>query len=66
MALENRLLDVLQNIEFGIVDVHRQKPDLVDYDVMESLDALIACYRAESLGHTQKNGSSERASTFGV
>lgn len=54
MALEDRHLDVLQNIEFAIVSVYREQPDLRDLDVMRGLDALIDVYRAEVRGHTPK------------
>ena len=54
MGLEDTHLDVLQNIEFAIVSVNRERSDLVDYDVMRTLDALIDVYRAEARGHTPK------------
>lgn len=54
MGLEDKDLDVLQNIEFAIVSVSRERPGLSDYNVMRALDALISLYRAESRGHTQE------------
>jgi hypothetical protein len=36
--------DVLHNIEFAIIEVHRNLP-LVDYDVMEALEALITWFK---------------------
>ncbi len=54
MGLEDGHMDVLQNIEFAIVSVYRERSDLLDYDVMRALDALIAVYRAEARGHTPK------------
>jgi hypothetical protein len=39
-------LDVLQNIEFGIVEVYRADLALIDLDVKDALDALIRQYRA--------------------
>jgi len=54
MGLEDTHLDVLQNIEFAIVSVYRERRNLLDYDVMRALDALIEVYRAESRGHTPK------------
>jgi len=53
-ALEDEHLDVLQNIEFAIVSVYREKSDLLDLAVMRALDALIDVYRAEARGHTPK------------
>ena len=54
MALEDTHLDVLQNIEFAIASVYRERDDLLDYHVMRALDGLIDVYRAESRGHTPK------------
>jgi len=54
MGFEDKDLDVLQNIEFAIVSVSRERSGLSDYNVMRALDALIGLYRAESRGHTQK------------
>jgi hypothetical protein len=54
MGLEEKNLDILQNIEFAIVSVYEDCPTLLDYRVMTALDALIGAYRAESRGHTQK------------
>jgi hypothetical protein len=51
MALEEEHLDVLQNIEFAIVSVYKEHNDLRDSQVMRSLDALIALYRADARGH---------------
>jgi len=54
MGLEEKNLDILQNIEFAIVSVYEDHPTLLDYRVMGALDALIGAYRAESRGHTHK------------
>ena len=40
-------LDVLQNIEFGIVEVYRADRSLLDIDVKDAIDALIRHYHAE-------------------
>jgi hypothetical protein len=40
-------LDVLQNIEFGIVEAYRADRSLLDVDVKDALDALVRRYRAE-------------------
>jgi len=50
MKVEEEYLDVLQNIEFGIVSVYRQDPALLDYDVLDAIEALTRHYRAEE-GH---------------
>jgi hypothetical protein len=60
MALFDTHMDVLQNIEFAIVEVYHERPLLVDYSVMKALDALIGSYRAESRGHTPKEISLDK------
>jgi hypothetical protein len=40
-------LDVLQNIEFGIIEVYRTNPLLLDIDAKDAIDALIRHYHAE-------------------
>jgi hypothetical protein len=51
MEVEEEHLDILQNIEFGIMAVYRQNPLLVDFDAEAAVSALIARYRAESEHH---------------
>ena len=50
MTFEADYEDVLQNIELGIVQVYRQHPDMVDWDALTGLDALIQFYNAEARG----------------
>lgn len=59
MGLENTHLDVLQNIELGVVNVYRQRPELLDHEVTGALDELIAHYRAVARDHTLKPVSLE-------
>ena len=40
-------LDVLQNIEFGIIQVYRSDPSLIDFDAKDAIDALVRHYHAE-------------------
>ena len=47
MAPNEKNLDVLQNIEFGIVVVYREDPELVDSEVLLALEAVIEHYAAE-------------------
>lgn len=42
---EDEYLDVLQNIEFAIVQVAHRHPELTDYDVEKALNALIQIYK---------------------
>jgi hypothetical protein len=51
---QERYLDVLQNIEFSIVEVHRAHPELLDYDVDAALEALVSRYGAEARGRTPR------------
>jgi hypothetical protein len=49
---EEKYLDVLQNIEFGIVNVYRQQPELTDWDAMDAVEALLRHYTAEARNRT--------------
>ena len=40
-------LDVLQNLEFGIIEVCRADRSLLDVDAKDALDALVRHYQAE-------------------
>ena len=40
-------LDLLQNIEFGIIQVYRADPSLLDVDAKDAIDALARYYHAE-------------------
>lgn len=45
---EDHYMDVLQNIEFGIVTVYRQHTEMTDYDAQKTIETLIREYQAES------------------
>ena len=47
MSFEEEYEDVLQNIEAAIVNVYRQRRNLLDYDVEEALNTLILYYKAQ-------------------
>lgn len=47
MKVEDEYLDVLQNIEFGIISVFRDDSSLLDLDARDAVAALIRHYRAE-------------------
>ncbi len=62
MNVEEQYTDILQNIEFAILSVHREYPLLVDFDVENALNALINRYYAESTQHPPRPVSlNERA-----
>jgi len=47
MKVDDEYLDVLQNIEFGIIRVFRADRSLLDLDAKDAVAALIRHYRAE-------------------
>ncbi|HEU4887914.1 MAG TPA: hypothetical protein VFV49_08515 [Thermoanaerobaculia bacterium] len=44
--------DVLQNIEYAILCVYENAPHLLDFDVIDALDALVRRYVAEETART--------------
>jgi len=54
MGMEEKYLDVLQNMEFAIVSTYRRYPEMTDYEVMRVLEAVIDGYKAETLGRTPR------------
>jgi len=44
-SFEDEYLDVLQNIEFAIVQVAHRHPELTDYEVEKALYALMRMYK---------------------
>ncbi len=51
MTVEEQYPDVLQNIEWAIVSVFRRNPTLLDFDVENAINALMAKYKAEGQNH---------------
>jgi hypothetical protein len=49
-GLEEEYLDVLQNIELGIVKTYRADRNMIDADALDAVDALIRHYGAEENG----------------
>jgi hypothetical protein len=50
---EEQYEDVLQNIEFAIVETYRERPEEIsDWSVESALDALVRAYAAEHSGRT--------------
>jgi hypothetical protein len=52
MNVEEDHLDMLQNMEFGIIQVYQSNPDLIDAEVLAAIDALVRIYGAEAQGKT--------------
>lgn len=44
---EDKYLDVLQNIESGIVSVFRKHPEMTDWDAQNAVEGLVRTYQAE-------------------
>ncbi|BAY29765.1 hypothetical protein NIES2107_16090 [Nostoc carneum NIES-2107] len=52
MSVEDKHLDVLQNIEFAIIQVYLDRPDLIDAEVMTAIESLTRLYSAEAQGRS--------------
>ncbi len=50
MEFEEKYQDVLQNLEFAIVSVHRENPGMTDFAVLRALEAVRIRYVAEQCG----------------
>ncbi|MFQ5611052.1 MAG: hypothetical protein ACE5H9_02865 [Anaerolineae bacterium] len=52
MSVEEEFMDVLQNIEFSIINVYRAHPEMTDSEAEFGLAAVLRQYQAESRGRT--------------
>ena len=50
LPFEERYQDVLQNIEFGIVRVYQDHPEMTDWEALSAIEAMLRTYRAEAKG----------------
>lgn len=66
MTIEDEYLDVLQNIEAAIMGVYRRTPALLDYDVLEAIEALTRHYVLEERHHTFTRSAISRARPAGL
>ncbi len=48
---EDKYLDVLQNIEAGIIGVYRAHPEMTDWDALRAIEALIHTYQQKREFH---------------
>lgn len=48
MPPDDRNLDVLQNLEFAVVEVWRKQPEMTDYVAQRAYEAAFERYRAEA------------------
>jgi hypothetical protein len=54
MKLTDENLDVLQNLEFSVVEIWRAHPEMSDYAALNAYEAAFQFYRAEMRGHMPK------------
>ena len=54
MSYSEKNLDVLQNLEFAIVEVWRAHPEMTDFTAQNAYETACQLYRAEQRGHTPK------------
>jgi len=54
LPFEERYQDVLQNIEFAIIQVYRDHPEMTDWEALAAIEALLRKYRAEVRGRQAK------------
>ena len=47
-------LDILQNLEFAVIEVWRRQPDMTDHVAARAYEAAFERYRAEARGHAPK------------
>jgi len=59
MRIEEERQDVLQNIEFAVARLHRLNPDMTDYAVLRTYEALVRLYSAEVAGRLAKPVTAE-------
>jgi hypothetical protein len=50
MSVEEKHLDVLQNMEFAIIQIYRSTTDLIDLEVLNAIESLIRTYNLEVKG----------------
>jgi hypothetical protein len=54
MKITDDKLDILQNLEFSVVEVWRAHPEMSDYTALRAYEAAFQIYRAELRGHTPR------------
>lgn len=52
MTVEEEYQDILQNMEFAIIQIYRQHADLIDAEVLTAIEALARLYSAQAQGKT--------------
>ena len=54
MRIEEEHQDVLQNLEFAVAKLYRRNPDMTDYPVLRTYEALVQSYSSEVTGRATK------------
>ena len=60
MRIEEQHQDVLQNIEFAVATIYRRNPEMADYPVLRTYEALIRSYSAEVTGRPVTPANTDR------
>lgn len=55
MSFEEKYLDVLQNLEFAIIEVYRTHEELLDYDALSAVEAVIDFCKAKQIGREMRD-----------
>jgi hypothetical protein len=55
MRIEEEYQDVFQNLEFAVAQLYGRNPEMSDYAVLRTYEALVRAYTAESLGREAKS-----------
>ncbi len=50
LPFDKRYQDVLQNIEFDIIRVYHDHPEMTDWEALSAIEALLRTYQAEAKG----------------
>lgn len=59
MRIEEERQDVLQNLEFVVARLYRRNPEMTDYAVLRTYQALVQLYSAEAAGRPPKPVAAE-------
>ena len=59
MRIEEERLDVMQNLEFAVARAYRRHPEMTDYAVLRTYEALLQAYSAEVTGRPPKSATAE-------
>lgn len=59
MRIEEDRQDVLQNLEFAVARLYRRNPEMTDYAVLRTYEALVQLYSAEAAGRPPKPVAAE-------